>query len=181
VVIPHVAGLAAKAGRRHRRCACERKRQQHRWVSLPQRRADRRAKFSLPRAGSANPAEPQWTIRGKGKGVKFTNAARIQSNHLGGGERFSLRGWRNAGGRHHRKTISFRTATASGSNSVRLKECGRDRDASAHRRDSAHRDDCGRTPDQTNAFRRRGVRQQRRLFARWNQPLRRSPNSKRLC
>jgi hypothetical protein len=32
-----------------------------------------------------------------------------------------------------------------------------------------------------NAFRRRDVRLQSRLFARWNQSLRRSPNSNRLC
>ena len=34
---------------------------------------------------------------------------------------------------------------------------------------------------QRNAFRRRNVRQQSRSFARWNQRLRRSPNSSRLC
>ena len=34
---------------------------------------------------------------------------------------------------------------------------------------------------QRNAFRRRDVRQQSRSFARWNQSLRRSPNSNRLC
>ena len=34
---------------------------------------------------------------------------------------------------------------------------------------------------QRNAFRRRDVCQQSRLFARWNQSLRRSPNSNRLC
>ena len=34
---------------------------------------------------------------------------------------------------------------------------------------------------QRNAFRRRDVRQQSRSFARWNQSLRRSPNSSRLC
>jgi hypothetical protein len=34
---------------------------------------------------------------------------------------------------------------------------------------------------QRNAFRRRGARPQRRSFARWNQSLRRSPNSNRLC
>jgi hypothetical protein len=33
---------------------------------------------------------------------------------------------------------------------------------------------------QRNAFRRRSVRQQCRLFARWNPPLRRSPNSNRI-
>ena len=34
---------------------------------------------------------------------------------------------------------------------------------------------------QRNAFRRRDVRLQSRSFARWNQSLRRSPNSNRLC
>ena len=34
---------------------------------------------------------------------------------------------------------------------------------------------------QRNAFRRRAVRLQSRLFARWNQSLRRSPNSSQLC
>jgi hypothetical protein len=34
---------------------------------------------------------------------------------------------------------------------------------------------------QRNAFRRRGVRQHSRSFARWNQSLRRSPNSNRRC
>jgi hypothetical protein len=38
-----------------------------------------------------------------------------------------------------------------------------------------------RPPAQRNAFRRRDARQQSRSFARWNQSLRRSPNSKRLC
>jgi hypothetical protein len=33
---------------------------------------------------------------------------------------------------------------------------------------------------QRNAFRRRDARQQSRSFARWNQSLRRSPNSNRL-
>ena len=34
---------------------------------------------------------------------------------------------------------------------------------------------------QRNAFRRRDARLQSRSFARWNQSLRRSPNSNRLC
>src|SRR4030095_15381742 len=34
---------------------------------------------------------------------------------------------------------------------------------------------------QRNAFRRRNARQQRRSYARWNPPLKASPNSIRLC
>jgi hypothetical protein len=34
---------------------------------------------------------------------------------------------------------------------------------------------------QRNPFHHRGVRQQSRLFARWNQSLRRFPNSNRIC